>query len=152
MTARWSAMVAATSGTSDNLTWAPAMAATSRATPVSDRQSARFGVSFSVENIVVEIEILADRLPDRRIGRQHQQARGVFGNAQFLGRTEHAGRLDAAHLGDLDREIAGQLAPGKAHGTRRPTATFGAPQTMVVGSPRPVSTCRHSGGRHRDAG
>ncbi len=58
---------------------------------------------------VVKIEILTDRLPDRRIGRQNQEARGVFGDPQFPGRTEHARRLDAAHPGDLDHEIAGQL-------------------------------------------
>ena len=32
----------------------------------------------------------------------------------------------------------GNLAPGKAQGTRRPTATLGAPQTMVVGVPLPL--------------
>ena len=68
---------------------------------------------LELEQIVVEIEILADRLTDRRIGRQHQQAGRVFGNAEFLGRTEHAGGLDAAHLGDLDREVAGQSGAGQ---------------------------------------
>jgi hypothetical protein len=89
------------------------MAPTSRATPVSDRQSARFGVSFRVKS-VVEIEILTDRLPNRRIGRQDQQAGGLFGNTEFLGRAEHAGGFDAAHLGDLDGEIAGQLGAGQS--------------------------------------
>ena len=42
------------------------------------------------EQAVVEVEILADRLPDWSIGRQNQEAGGVFGDPQFLSRTERA--------------------------------------------------------------
>jgi hypothetical protein len=124
-------MVAGTSGDFDKLAWVPASAATSRAMPVSDRQSARFGVSLSVKLVVVEIEIVTDRLPNRRIGRQDQQTGGLFGDTEFLGRAQHARGLDAAHLGELDNEIAGQLGTGQgarhaqADGNIRRTADDG---------------------------
>ena len=68
---------------------------------------------FQREQAVVEIEEGADRLPDRRVVGQHQQAGGIFGDAEFPCRAQHAGGLDAAHLGDLDREIAGQAGAGQ---------------------------------------
>ena len=66
------------------------------------------------ELLIVEIEILADGLTNRRVSRQHQKTGSLFGNTEFLGRAEHAGRLDTAHLGNFDNEIAGQLGTGQS--------------------------------------
>ncbi len=56
------------------------------------------------ENRVVEVERLADILPDRRIFRQDQQTAMIFGQLQFARRAQHALALDATQLRQLDLE------------------------------------------------
>ena len=61
---------------------------------------------------VVKIEVTADAFTDWSVVRQDEQARGILGNRELLGRAQHARGFDAAHLGDLDRELAGQHGAG----------------------------------------
>ena len=65
------------------------------------------------QQAIVKIKVSPDAFANRRIGRQDQQAGGVFCNAEFLGRAKHPGRLDTAHLGDLDCKVAGQAGAGQ---------------------------------------
>ncbi len=60
------------------------------------------GRELEGQQVIVEIEVVANALPHRRIGRQFQQAGGFRSDAEFLGGTQHAEALDAAHLGLLD--------------------------------------------------
>ena len=79
-------------------------AATSRATPSTDRQSARLGVSLMRDQLVVEGVVLAEVAADRRVRRQREQAAVVVGEAQLARRAQHALAFDAAHLRGLDLE------------------------------------------------
>ena len=65
------------------------------------------------QQAIVKIKVSPDAFANRRIGRQDQQAGGVFCNAEFLGRAKHPGRFDTAHLGDLDCKVAGQAGAGQ---------------------------------------
>jgi hypothetical protein len=94
------------------LAGAPVRAATSRATPSSDRQSARFGVSLSVSRrssrsrwrrMSSPTGAAASGPADRRRLRQ----------CRVPGRAEHAEGLDAAHLADLDLKTTRQLGAGQ---------------------------------------
>ncbi len=53
---------------------------------------------------VVQAQVIADVLADRRIFRQFHQAITLFRDAQLLGGAHHALRLDAAQLAGLDFE------------------------------------------------
>ena len=68
------------------------------------------------QHAVVEVEQAAHVVAGDRIGGERQQSRGVLVDAEFLGRAEHPRRLDAAHLGDLDHEVAGQHGTGQRAG------------------------------------
>ena len=59
---------------------------------------------------------MSDIFADRGVGWEYQQARCIFGDAEFLGRAEHAGRFDAANLGNLDRKITGQCCARQGTG------------------------------------
>ena len=94
------------------------------------------------EDVVVEVEHVADRRADRRIGGQDQQAGVVVRQLQFARRAQHAFARDAAHRRRSGSRTArrrpsagGSTAPTSAHGTLMPTATLGAPQTMFSGAP-----------------
>ncbi len=93
---------AAAGGTSG----APVTAATSRAMPSSDRQSARLGVSFSVISVSSSASASRSEGADRRIGGQGEQARRVVVDAEFLRRAQHPLRRDPAYGGRLDRHAA----------------------------------------------
>ena len=83
-------------------------AATSRAMPASDRQSARFGVSLSVSSASSSASASRKIGAGRECIVERQQAAGVVGQPELLRGAEHAVRLDAAHRRALDRESAGQ--------------------------------------------
>jgi hypothetical protein len=68
------------------------------------RQSPRFGVSSISINGIVQASNSRTSWPGRLSGGQRQQAVGTLRQAQFLGRTQHALRLDAAQLGGFDLE------------------------------------------------
>ena len=92
---------------------------------------------------VGQAKILGQRLADRRVVRQLQQAGRIGIDAQLLGRTQHADRLHATQLRRLDAMPPGRLAPTVASGTLRPARAFGAPQTICSGAPVPASTLAH---------
>ena len=50
-----------------------------------------------------------DVLAHRRVGGQQQQPGRVLGNPELPGRAKHSRGFDAAHLGHLDQETAGQF-------------------------------------------
>jgi hypothetical protein len=68
---------------------------------------------------VVQRVVVAEVLADRRVVRQFQQAAALFRQLQFLGRAQHALRLDAAQLADLDFKrlaIGARRQHGASHG------------------------------------
>jgi hypothetical protein len=66
------------------------------------------GRQLDGEQGVVEGQVIAQVGADRRVLGQHQQAAALVGDAQLLGRAQHAEGFDAAQLGRLDAE-AGQV-------------------------------------------
>ena len=66
------------------------------------------GRQLDGEQGVVEGQVIAQIGADRRVLGQHQEAAALVGDAEFLGRAQHAEGLDAAQLGRLDAE-AGQV-------------------------------------------
>jgi hypothetical protein len=76
---------------------------------------AAVGRELEREVDVVEIEVLADVAPDRRIARA-RGARVVLRKPELARRAQHAARFDAAQLRLLDLQ-AGSFAPIEAHGT-----------------------------------
>ena len=87
---------------------APVIAATSRAMPASDRQSARLGVILSVISVSSSASASRSGVPGVSDGVEREQAARVVVDAELLGRAQHAARFDAAHRRALDREAAGQ--------------------------------------------
>ncbi|MNU38697.1 hypothetical protein D3C71_273740 [compost metagenome] len=74
------------------------------------------GRQLEREQRVVQVQRFADGLAGDHVHRQFQQARVVLRQAQLAGRTQHAGRLHAAHLGHPDLHAAGQF---RAHAGQR---------------------------------
>ena len=68
---------------------------------------------------VRKTKIFDQRRPDRRVGRQFQQAGSVGVDAEFLRRAQHAVGIDIAQFRGLDREVADPRADG---GERRDQA------------------------------
>ena len=64
----------------------------------------QIGRELQGEQRVIQIQMLADVLPQRRIGGQFQQAAMVFGEFEFARRAQHALAFHAAQLADLDDE------------------------------------------------
>ena len=93
---------AATSG-------APVTAATSRAMPSTDRQSARFGVILSVISVSSSCEHVADVRTHASVRRQLEQARGIGVDAELARGAQHSLRFDAAHRRRGDAKAAGKL-------------------------------------------
>ena len=97
-------------GVSGGTSGAPVSAATSRATPSTDRQSARFGVSLSVRSRSSSASTSRTIAADRRVGRQREQARRGRRRAPARRRAQHARatrRRAPSRL--LDRRVPGQL-------------------------------------------
>src|SRR5690606_9566147 len=61
------------------------------------------------EQLVIQAQVFTDVSAHRRICRQYQQTIAFLGDAQLLGRAQHAKALDVADLGFLDVEVARQL-------------------------------------------
>ncbi len=133
-------MVAGTSGTTGRLAPVPVIAATSRATPISDRQSARFGVSFSVNRRSSRSRKVRIDCPTG--ASSGSTSRPEASSAMPSSLAEHSMPEDSMPrtFATLIVRSPDRRAPGSAHGTLRPTATFGAPQTICFGAPSPVST------------
>ena len=64
-----------------------------------------------LEHRVVEIERLPQVGADGRIGGQFEDAVRDLGEAEFLGRAQHAGGFHAAQFRGLDLEVAGEHRP-----------------------------------------
>ena len=96
-----------------------------------DAQAVRqVGREFEREQRVVELQVLAHVLAQRRIGGQLQQAAVVVGNAELAGRAQHAVALHAAQLADLDEKglavfARGQLGPHLGAGHANAHARIG---------------------------
>ena len=69
-----------------------------------------------VEDEIIEPEVLAQRLSNRRVVGQLQDSGRGFRETQLLGGCEHPEGFQAAQLGRLDVEIPGQL---RAHDRER---------------------------------
>src|ERR1700761_8103079 len=131
---------------SSGFSGAPVIAAVSRATPNTDRQSALFGVSliskivsssFSVSRISWPIGVSSGKI-----------RRPLWSSESFSSRAEHSMPWLSTPR-SFDSLIAncappssagGSCAPTSATGTLMPGATFGAPQTMFSVAPVPAST------------
>ncbi len=64
------------------------------------------GGELDLDAGVGQAQVLHQRLADRGVIGQLEQARGVAVQAQFLGRAQHAVGIHAAQLGRLDVEVA----------------------------------------------
>ena len=64
----------------------------------------QIGRELEREQHVIELEVLADVLPQRRIGSQFEQTTLVFRQLEFPRRAQHAPAFDAAQLAHLDEE------------------------------------------------
>src|SRR5690606_16007111 len=69
---------------------------------------AAVGRDLQVENVVVELQVFADRLAGLGGRIEFEQAVGLVGQRQLLGRTEHAETVDTAQLRLRDFHAAGQ--------------------------------------------
>ena len=109
-------------------------AATSRAMPVSERQSARFGVSLSVSRRSSRSRYWRMLGPTGASAGEDQRPEASRQCRVRLAEQSMPEDLDAAHLGDLDGEVAGQLGAGSAHGTLRPAARWRAADDLQLGA------------------
>ena len=71
---------------------------------------------LEVEHRVREALPLGELGPERRVFGQHHDARVVAANAQLACRADHAVALDAAKLGFLDLDVAGQHRANRGDG------------------------------------
>src|SRR5450755_84484 len=119
------------------------MAATSRARPSTDKQSARLGVSLSVSTTSSRSSALRTSVP---IGMLESRIRSPLTSSEMPSSlAEHSIPCDSTPRIAVLRISSppGSVAPMRAHGTTIPAATLGAPQTIDKGSPVPAST-RHT--------
>ena len=137
---RWSVMVATTGAISTALSGCPVSAATSRAMPVRLRQSARFGVSLTVNSVSSNASVA--RRSEPGVSSDASSSRPPWSSDRPSSRAEHSMPKDST-----PRSLAalivrpGSCAPTLASGTFMPAAAFGAPQTICSGSPpSPAST------------
>ena len=78
-----------------------------------------------LDGVVVQLQVGADVLADRRVSRQLEQTGVLFADLQFLGRAEHAEGLDATQLGFLDLEVARQFGADHGEGNLQARAHVG---------------------------
>ena len=139
-TPRFAFDVAATGAAAGGVSLEVVIAATSRATPRIDRQSARFGVSLSVR-------MTSSRSSASR--RSRPTAKSGSSVISPDASSESPSSLPEHNMPcDLTPRIAalrittppGSTAPILAHGTSIPIAAFGAPHTMPSGRSSPTST------------
>ena len=64
------------------------------------------GGQIDLDALIVEVQEVAQAVPDWCIFRQLEQTGSIFADAQFGRRTEHALGLDAAQFGRFDLELA----------------------------------------------
>ena len=64
-----------------------------------------------LEEVASEVENLAERRPDRCVGRQHPEPLVLVAETHLPVRADHPVGADAANLGPLDALAAGQVIP-----------------------------------------
>src|ERR1700674_3115104 len=119
------------------------MAEISRASPSTDRQSARLGVSLNVKTTSSRSSAWRTSVP---IGICESSTRRPAVSSEIPSSlAEQSIPCDSTPRIVVVRMSApaGRVAPTSAHGTTMPGATLGAPQTITKGSPEPAST-RHT--------
>jgi hypothetical protein len=138
-TGRDSGIDAGTAGAAVSLSFAPVIAATSRAMPNIERQSPRLGVSLSVKYTSSSASALRTSSPTFAEGSRTRIP--ACSSDRPSSRAEQSIPLDSTPRSFAFLiSMPGSFAPTSAHGTFCPAATFGAPQTMVSVSPVPAST------------
>ena len=119
----------------------PVNADTSRAMPLMLRQSARFGVIFSVKTVSSKSRYSRMFVPTgASCGRMCRPFTPSSGSPSSS--VEHNIPFDTTPriLVGLILKLPGNTAPGNEHGTLMPAFTFGAPHTICTNSPVPAST------------
>ena len=119
----------------------PVSADTSRAIPLMLRQSARFGVIFSVNTVSSKSRYSRMFAPTgASCGRMCKPFTPSSGRPSSS--VEHNIPFDTTPriLVGLILKLPGNTAPGNEHGTLMPAFTFGAPHTICINSPVPAST------------
>ena len=132
---------------------APVMAATSRAMPSIDRQSARLGVSFSVISVSSSASAARRSAPTTRVVGQREQSGRVVVDAEFLRRAQHALRFDAAHRrarGSRGRRAAARRRARRAPSCRR--RRWARRRRSAAARPRRRRRCTRAGGRRSGCG
>ena len=144
-TGSFSSSVTATGLDTGALSGVPVNADTSRATPSTDRQSARLGVSLIVNFRSFSWKWSRKFWPTCAVSAS--SSRPPWSSDSFSSRAEHSIPCDSTPRSlptlisnGLPSSPGGSLAPASAHGTFMPTRTFGAPQTMLSNVPVPAST------------
>src|SRR5690606_7074659 len=119
---------------------APVRADTSRATPRMDRQSARLGVSFSVNRVSSRSSASRSGWPG--LNASGSSSRPPWSCDRPSSRAEHSRPEDGTPriLATPILIPPGSSAPTRASGTVSPCAALGAPHTICSGSPEPSST------------
>lgn len=136
---RWS-IVTGTGSAAGAVSGVPVSAATSRATPRMDRQSARLGVSLSVNKVSSRSSAARISVPGRNAA--GSSSRPAWSCDRPSSRAEHSMPEDCTPriLATPIFMPPGSSAPTRASGTVRPAAALGAPHTICSRAPEPSST------------
>ena len=130
-TARSARLVTGDAAAGGGTSGAPVTAATSRAMPSTDRQSARFGVILSVISASSSCEHVAHVGAHGRVVGQREQARGIGVDAELARRSTACPairrRASSRRRCEARREA---LRRRSRTGAFMPAAALGAPQTM----------------------
>jgi len=139
-TGRAPSNVTGTAAAAGSASGAPVTAATSRAMPAIDRQSARFGVIFSV--ISVSSSARASRSGVPGASDASSASRPEASSSMPSSRPEHSMPCDSTPRIAARRMTSppGSVAPSRAQGASMPAAALGAPQTTVSAAASPTST------------
>src|SRR3990172_6913305 len=129
---------AGTDLTTGDVSLAPVSAGTSRATPSTDRQSARFGVSFKVRSLSSSSRYSRKLRPTGASAGSARSPQGASESASWG--AESSMPFDSTPRSVVAFTVMpGSSAPASASGAFIPAATFGAPQTTSSRRPFPAS-------------
>ena len=145
MTGKRSALPTVTDGKPGLISGAPVSAATSRATPYTERQWAKLGVSFKVSRVSSRRKCVRMSWPNGASAASSYKP--PWSSDSLSSSAEHnipwlstpRKMLGLIRKG-LPSSPGGSSAPTSAQGTRMPTRALGAPHTMLSKLPCPTST------------
>src|SRR6476659_4884521 len=139
-TPRVDVLVTATDLCGGDASGAVGMGDTSRATPTTDRQSGRFGVTLIV--ICASSSASAARTSCPGTTSAGSTTSPAASSDNPSSRAEHSMPCDSTPRIVVRRIVwpPGSVAPAIAQATRMPAAAFGAPHTICSGAPVPAST------------